>query len=272
MAKDTKIEWTDSTFNPWMGCVRMSPACKHCYAETIAGRFGLAEWGARAQRRFFGEDHWREPLRWNRAAQQEGRRRRVFCASMADVFEDRRDLDPWRERLGALIAETPMLDWLLLTKRPDRAAALAPWRDAWPENVWLGATVETQLWAERRIPALASVPARIRFLSCEPLLGPLDLSAWLKARAVHWVIAGGESGPRARPSNPVWFRSLRDQCIQTQVAFHFKQWGSWAPAEANAHLMPRTVGKAGQLSLVRLSKAKAGRVLDGQIWDQLPAR
>src|SRR4051812_43802331 len=131
MAKDTKIEWTDSTFNPWMGCVRMSPACKHCYAETIASRFGLAEWGARVPRRFFGEDHWREPLRWDRAAQRDGSRRRVFCASMADVFEDRRDLDPWRVRLGELIASTPNLDWLLLTKRPDRAAAHGG-RDARP--------------------------------------------------------------------------------------------------------------------------------------------
>lgn len=270
MAKDTKIEWTDSTFNPWMGCVRMSPACKHCYAETIASRFGLAQWGARAPRRFFGEAHWKEPLRWHRAALREGRRQRVFCASMADVFEDRRDLDPWRERLGALIDETPMLDWLLLTKRPDRAAALAPWRGEWPANVWLGATVETQLWAERRIPALTSVPARIRFLSCEPLLGPLNLSAWLEQGSIHWVIAGGESGPRARPSDPDWFRSLRDQCVKARVAFHFKQWGAWAPDEADARLSPRAGSTTAKASLVRLSKTRAGRVLDGQVWDQLP--
>jgi protein gp37 len=189
---------------------------------------------------------------------------------MADVFEDRRDLDPWRERLGGLIAETPMLDWLLLTKRPDRAAALSPWQGAWPSNVWLGATVETQIWADRRIPALASVPARIRFLSCEPLLGPLNLSVWLKQKSVHWVIAGGESGRRARPSNPDWFRSLRDQCVEARVAFHFKQWGAWAPAEVGVRLTPRVAGKAIRVPLIRLPKAKAGRVLDGQVWDQLP--
>jgi protein gp37 len=270
VAKETKIEWTDSTFNPWIGCVRMSPACKHCYAEAIAGRFGLAEWGAKAPRRFFGEDHWRAPLRWNRSALKDGRRRRVFCASMADVFEDRRDLDAWRERLGRLIDETPMLDWLLLTKRPDRAQALAPWPDAWPDNVWLGTTVETQAWAAKRIPALISVPARIRFLSCEPLLGPLDLSGWLNQKSVHWVIAGGESGPHARPSSPDWFRALRDQCVEARVAFHFKQWGAWAPAEADARLAPPARHHLKGIPLVRLPKAKAGRILDGQVWDQLP--
>lgn len=270
MGKDTKIEWTDSTFNPWMGCVRMSPACKNCYAETLAGRFGLAEWGARAPRRFFGEDHWREPLRWQRTAEREGRRRRVFCASMADVFEDRRDLDPWRAKLGELIAATPMLDWLLLTKRPDKAVALAPWGADWPENVWLGATAENQHWAQKRIPALAQVPARIRFVSCEPLLGPLDLSTWLAEGAVHWVIAGGESGHGARPSHPDWFRLLRDQCSASRVAFHFKQWGSWAPAAADVRLAPRRKD-APPPQMVRLPKSKAGRVLDGQVWDQLPA-
>lgn len=249
----------------------MSPACKNCYAAAIAGRFGLAEWGAKTQRRFFGDAHWQGPLRWNRAAIRDGQRKRVFCASMADVFEDRRDLDPWRERLGALIADTPMLDWLLLTKRPDMAQALAPWRGQWPDNVWLGTTAENQLWAERRIPALVSVPARVRFLSCEPLLGPLDLSPWLHQGSVHWVIAGGESGPKARPTDPSWFRALRDQCISTETPFHFKQWGAWAP-EQSSNFETKNISVAKKTpQLVRLSKSKAGRILDGQIWDQLPA-
>ncbi|WP_084603034.1 DUF5131 family protein [Rubritepida flocculans] len=266
MAKNSRIEWTDHTFNPWWGCVKVSPACKHCYAEAWAKRVGAAVWGARAPRRFFGEAHWAEPRRWNREAESSGRRHRVFCASMADVFEDRRDLDPWRARLAELITETPWLDWLLLTKRPDRAAALAPWGERWPRNVWLGATVETQTWAERRLPELAKVPAHVRFLSCEPLLGRLDLSLWLRPY-IHWVIAGGESGGHARPSDPAWFRALRDQCVEAGVPFHFKQWGNWVPAvdrTAAARMM-------GGTPLVRVAKKAAGRHLDGQIWDQFPA-
>ncbi len=265
MATNSRIEWTDHTFNPWWGCVKVSPACKHCYAEAWARRVGAAVWGARAPRRFFGDAHWAEPRRWNRMAEATGSRHRVFCASMADVFEDRRELAPWRERLGGLVAETPWLDWLLLTKRPDRASALAPWGARWPRNVWLGATVETQAWAERRLPELAAVPARVRFLSCEPLLGRLDLSAWLTPH-VHWVIAGGESGPRARPSDPDWFRALRDQCVAAGVPFHLKQWGNWAPA-FDRTAASRTVGGT---PLVRLDKKAAGRHLDGKTWDQLP--
>jgi protein gp37 len=185
---------------------------------------------------------------------------------MADVFEDRRELDPWRAKLSTLISETPWLDWLFLTKRPDRAADLAPWGDAWPSNVWLGTTVETQAWAERRLPELVSVPAKVRFLSCEPLLAPLDLSSWLRPH-VHWVIAGGESGPRARPSDPDWFRALRDQCVAAGVPFHFKQWGNWAPAEEPSQAS-RVIGGT---PLVRVTKKAAGRHLDGKTWDQLPA-
>ena len=265
MGKDSRIEWTDHTFNPWWGCVKVSPACKNCYAEAWAKRVGSAVWGAKADRRFFGDSHWVEPKRWNREAEQKGERHRVFCASMADVFEDRRDLDLWRQKLAGLISETPALDWLLLTKRPENAASLAPWGSVWPENVWLGTSVETQAWAERRLPVLGSIPAKIRFLSCEPLLANLDLSAWLEPH-IHWVIAGGESGPRARPSDPQWFRSLRDQCIDAGVPFHFKQWGNWAPVAEPGKLV-RTVGKA---TLSRLDKKAAGRLLDGRTWDGLP--
>lgn len=266
MAKNSRIEWTDHTFNPWWGCVKVSPACKHCYAEAWAKRVGAAVWGARAPRRFFSDKHWAEPRRWNREAEASGRRHRVFCASMADVFEDRRELDEWRERLASLIDETPWLDWLLLTKRPEKAAKLAPWGAVWPRNVWLGTTVETQVWVERRLPALAKIPARVRFLSCEPLLGPLDLSEWLNPY-VHWVIAGGESGPRARPSDPAWFRSLRDQCIAARVPFHFKQWGNWSPDGGPAKTRRVINGSL----LFRLDKSLAGRVLDGRTWDELPA-
>ena len=148
-----------------------------------------------------------------------------------DVFEWDRALDNLRERLWTLIESTPNLDWLLLTKRPHLARRLAPWASAWPTHVWLGTTVENQLFADRRIRFLLDVPCRYRFLSCEPLLGPVDLSAYIGG--LHWIIAGGESGGHARPTHPDWIRRLRDQCVNAGVAFHFKQWGNWYPQETS---------------------------------------
>src|SRR5689334_19979739 len=138
MAKDSKIEWTNHTFNPWWGCTKVSPACKHCYAETWAKRVGQEIWGARADRRFFTDKHWGQPKLWNEDARRQGIRYRVFCASMADVFEGRKELDSWRRRLWHLISETPHLDWLLLTKRPENVLKAVPWGDRWPSNVWIG--------------------------------------------------------------------------------------------------------------------------------------
>jgi protein gp37 len=260
MARDSAIEWTDHTFNPWWGCVAVSPACDHCYAEALAKRFGYRTWGARAPRRFFGDAHWSEPLKWHSQAEKAGQRMRVFCASMADVFEKQVELDSHRERLWKLIKDTPALDWLLLTKRPQLIADRLP-RDwgAGYANVWLGTTVENHMEATRRLPHLMAVPAAVHFVSAEPLLSAIDLRQWLDpnlSRRLGWVIAGGESGPRARPSDPSWFRDLRDQCLEAKVPFHFKQWGNWAP---NAD---------GQST--RQSKAGAGRALDGRTWDQLP--
>lgn len=259
MAANSKIEWTHHTFNPWWGCTKVSPACKLCYAEVWARRVGQDIWGKHSERRFFGEKHWQQPLLWEADAKTKGVRRRVFCASMADVFEDRRDLDPWREKLWPIIAATPHLDWLLLTKRPEHAARLAPWKGTWPENVWFGTTVETQHWANKRLPHLAQIPARIKFLSCEPLLGHVSLGDYLKTD-INWVIAGGESGGKSRPTKPEWFRSLRDQCRDAGVAFHFKQWGNWAPDPCSD-----------EAELKRFAKSKAGRLLDGETWDGLPA-
>lgn len=263
MAANSAIEWTTHTFNPWWGCTRVSPACDHCYAETWAKRTGHDVWGQGARRRRLGDEYWRQPLRWNRAAARNGRRVRVFCASMADVFEWNRDLDDLRDRLWMLIERTPHLDWLLLTKRPQLAPLLAPWADKWPTHVWLGTTVENQRFADQRIPFLLKIPCRYRFLSCEPLLGPIELSRWIDA--LHWVIAGGESGPHARPTHPNWIRSLRDQCSTARVAFHFKQWGNLSPQETGE------IGHDGSItSFVRMSKKRAGRMLDGRTWDELP--
>src|SRR5205814_337789 len=208
-----------------VGLYLMSPSFRHCYAEVLENRLGLDLWGKGSDWRFLSESYWRQPLVWNRQAEATRTRARVFCASMADVFENLRELDPLRKRLWALIDKTPYLDWLLLTKRPEVIADLVPWGVTWPDNVWLGATMENQKWADRRAPALLRYPAAVRFVSCEPLLGPIDLGPWLsqeRQRSINWVIAGGESGHHARPTHPEWFEALRDQCHAHSVSFHFK--------------------------------------------------
>lgn len=270
MGQNSTIEWTHHTFNPWWGCAKVSPACAHCYAEAWAKRTGHAVWGNRSERRFFGETHWREPIKWNNEAIAKGERRRVFCASMADVFERRADLNESRRKLWALIEATPALDWLLLTKRPWNISKMVPWGAKWPGNVWLGTTVENQNWAEKRIPALLENPSVVRFLSCEPLLGEVSLSGWNSE--IHWVIAGGESGPGARPMHPDWARSLRDQCTGSKIPFHFKQWGHWVPTELSTVEgwgSGREVDFEGA-RLIGLGKKAAGRILDGKTWDEFP--
>lgn len=194
MTQNSKIEWTHHTFNPWWGCTRVSPGCEHCYAETFAKRTGLG-WGPRAPRRFFGEKHWSEPLRWNAAAVRAGERRRVFCASMADVFEDRPDipeLAAWRTRLWWLIDETPALDWLLLTKRPENWSRMVPpgWLESPRPNVWAMTTAEDQERADQRIPELLKIPAAVRGVSYEPALGAVDFKPWLGGDCEHCQSCG----------------------------------------------------------------------------------
>lgn len=273
MAKYSNIEWTHHTFNPWWGCTKVSPACAHCYAETWSLRFGSKLWGREAERRFFGENHWREPLRWNAEARTSGIRARVFCASMADVFEPRADLNPWREKLWLLIEQTPHLDWLLLTKRPGQIKRLYPWARSARKNVWLGTTAENQRWADRRIERLIDIDASVRFLSCEPLLSSIDLQKWLKQGLISWVIAGGESGVNARPTHPNWVRSIRDQCNEYYVPFHFKQWGHWSP-EAQIDVSAKAIELSDESGARELlfwrSKKLSGRILDGETWDGFP--
>jgi len=275
MAKNSHIEWTHHTFNPWWGCKKVSAACDNCYAELWAKRMGHQLWGSNAPRRFFGDAHWREPLRWNDNAAQSGRHQRVFCASMADVFERRADLNAERHRLWQLIDGTPNLDWLLLTKRPQNIKRLAPWHSDWPSNVWIGTTVENQKTAEKRLPFLLAIPSAVRFLSCEPLLGPLNLRAWFRETSfypIDWVIAGGESGPRARPMHPDWPTDLLNQCLAFDVPFHFKQWGQWAPTAPTilSKSVPARIEDQQPVQMVRMAKKVAGRVLEGSIWDGLP--
>lgn len=319
MGKDSKISWTDYTFNPWRGCTKISDGCAHCYADAQSARNPavLGIWGQHGTRVVASESMWLQPLRWDRQAESRRfhERPRVFVASLADVFEDwtgrMRDskghplqktvtgrwianttafgpadgagviMTDVRRRLFALIDRTPNLDWLLLTKRPENVLRMA--FDCWcqrvpghvqqnagdgrrwkfPPNLWLGVSVEDQAAAEERIPHLLRVPAAVRFLSCEPLLGPVDLRQWLTSTrtnwraaggtyetagiepSIDWVIVGGESGPHARPMDPAWARSIRDQCRAANVPFFFKQAGG-------------------------RGKDKGGDLLDGELIQEFP--
>jgi protein gp37 len=306
MGADSKIEWTDHTFNPWLGCTKVSPACAHCYAEAWAKRTGIVKWGDGAERRKTTQSYWRQPLKWNAEAAQSRERKRVFCASLADVFEDRPELEPWRKELFSLIYRTPRLDWLLLTKRPENITRLLRkcvnktslgW--GFPVNAWLGTTVESD---EQRTRADDLIEAggefaSVLFLSCEPLLGPLDLTANQRYQVenggyrpliddIQWVITGGESGGHARPSHPDWFRNLRDQCLKASVPFHFKQWGEWSPVVRDTHTYSEGAGTHGAYfengkwvtfrrgeahgEVFRLGKKQAGRLLDGKEWNEYP--
>jgi protein gp37 len=290
MGADTRIEWADHTFNPWTGCQRVSPGCDHCYAEALAKRapktFG--SWLPGGERKRTSEAYWRQPLVWDRKARGEGRRFRVFCASMADIMDKAAPIAWFVDALD-LMRTTPRLIWLLLTKRPQMVRArleaalahlaqgfdrgdLLEWIAGWlhgqpPENVWLGTTAEDQREFQRRVPFLRRLPAVKRFLSCEPLLGEIDAACDLRSGDIHWVIAGGESGPKARPSHPDWFRSLRDQCQAAGVPFFFKQWGEYVPVG------PVDRGSATdphEYAWERVGKKRAGAVLDGREWREIP--
>ncbi|WP_420957522.1 phage Gp37/Gp68 family protein [Burkholderia gladioli] len=371
MSENSKIEWTDATFNPWEGCQKVGPGCDHCYAEARNARFGggaAVNWGPGAPRRRTSAANWRKPLAWNareffqcndcghrgfgrpyldvnpgtggvlgdghecevcRSRDIEPVRMRVFCASLADVFDNAAPA-AWRRDLAALIEATPALDWLLLTKRIGNAAAMLVdmFPAGTPDHVWLGATVVNQTEADRDVPKLLATPARVRFLSIEPILGYIDIRRWLTPHCerhpgrlepdgkcevcegrgiwglpgadglaehekapirsgLNQVIAGGESGPGARPEHPDWPRALRDQCAKAGVPFLFKQHGEWAPGSGDfgagrfataavafdgrvvpggygAQDYPAGASSADGWALVhRVGKRAAGRLLDG---------
>lgn len=356
MGENTKIEWAHHTFNPWVGCTKVGPGCDNCYAEVWAKRSGMVQWGPpHAERRRTSERYWRQPIKWNAEAERIGVRYRVFCSSLADVF-DNAVPNTWRWDLFRTIAATPHLDWMLLTKRIGNAremlnsaasavandfVGIASWdREPWP-NIWIGATICNQEEADRDIPKLLDLPAEKRFLSIEPLLGPVDLrhlndgkevneidslNPWTWEQEIDtwrgtcdtweldfadyygvlevkdakgpchnkidWVIAGGESGPKARPMHPDWPRSLRDQCAAANVPFLFKQWGEWEVSSEKYHRgsrLPDTSGRYTWISpsaqtdnrsapedncyaMERVGKMKAGRLLDGVEHNAYPER
>ena len=368
MAENSKIEWTTHTFNPWRGCTKVSPGCANCYAETLSGRNPktLGVWGPNGTRVVASEAMWREPLKWNKAAACQcgggfrGKhspycpqvdRPRVFCASLADVFEDwqgpmvdakgkelyvspgtgiwvpsdfqymrdRLTMVDVRRRLFHLIDATPNLDWLLLTKRPENIAKMLPdakcplckGKGGWETgaysgdcrcgnglvirpNVWLGVSVENQEQADKRIPLLLQTPATVRFLSCEPLLGDIDIQPWLFSEydryciddrfgvpananrsKIDWVIVGGESGHGARPMQPQWARSLRNQCQDAGTPFFFKQWGDFKPcsycATSGRNPTISHCSMCHDLNGRRVGKKAAGRLLDGREWNEVPS-
>lgn len=327
MAEKSKISWTDHTFNPWMGCTKVSPGCKNCYAETLMDeRYGKVKWGPIGPRIRTSAQTWNKVRKWNRGEwiecaschwrgewteQKEGAcpscksldiksaRQRVFVASLADVCEEHLTIkSEWHQDLANLVKECTNLDFLFLTKRPENFnnIYLHVFDGKLPENLWVGTSVENQESANKRIPALLDIPARVRFLSCEPLLDVVDLFnvecgedyfnalkddgqrslfGMALSGKIDWVIAGGESGSGARPVNIDWARLLRDECKQFNVPFHFKQWGEWIPAgqksNGGGELAPGTKYHSfvGSIS-ARIGKHKAGRLLDGIEWNEFP--
>ena len=349
MAENSMIEWTDDTVNPWWGCTKVSPACTHCYAEAFSKRTGRAVWGPKAERWVRIDNAKRDLLKSVRRAIKEDSPRRVFMCSMADIFDEHPDLIEPRAEWWAILHEVaemrlpdgrPAVIPLILSKRPEAMAAYAA-EHGWPSNAWAGTTVEDQRRADERIPHLLRVPAPVRFLSLEPLLGPVDLGQWIEridhcnecgmesaphvddvcphcheeghtistwgeaqaeryrtgeryddesalGRAdldgvidIHWLIIGGESGPKARPMHPEWARSLIAQGQEAGVPVLFKQWGAWAPDSAGDHcitmsgrtmpnLEPSGRNGDGTARIKRIGKKAAGRIIDGRTWDEVP--
>jgi len=300
MGQDSKISWTTHTWNPWWGCTKIdgSPACEHCYAETFSRRVGFSDlptaskfpiWGAQAQRRFFGDKHWNEPLKWNEAAASRYTLEYVFCASMADWAEGRPDQQESLQRLWDLQSRTPWLVWLMLTKRPQLISKLcAAGSDEGASRRWHGVTAETQKWLDIRWPHLKEVFSPVKWLSMEPLFENIRLPQdFLDLGNRAGVIVGGESGRQARPMHPDFARYLRDQCAEAGVPFHFKQWGEWAPGEMVADqkrypTMNYFDGKWSRCSddwmteedggpiMYRLGTDKTGHLIDGVEWHQFP--
>jgi protein gp37 len=232
MVENTKIEWCDHTFNPWMGCQHVSPGCDHCYTETMMDqRYGKVQWGPHGQRIRTSEDNWKKPLHWNAKAhafaRAQGHQPRVFCASLADVFDNQAPKGS-RDDLFRLIRTTLDLDWLLLTKRPQNIERMLPndWGNGYP-NTWLGITAEDDERYRMRWPIVSRVPAVIRFVSYEPAIAPLGSVDLDNVDVLpDWIICGGESGPDARRMKPAWARALRDECADLDIAFFMKQIGS----------------------------------------------
>jgi protein gp37 len=293
MGDTTKIEWTHHTFNPWIGCEKVSQECKHCYAEAWARRYLKNEtvWGGKnATRHQTTDAYWNKPLRWNKEAGEKGVREFVFCASLADWAEDRPELVVLREKLFDVIRVTPNLIWQLLTKRYYNSIAILrklQLNNRLPENIILGFTTGTketvtqaseELW---RAQAAMQYPPVKLFLSCEPLLEDI----WMPLETMFTnvvrpdaVIIGGESGHEARPMHPFWARNVRSLCENFQIPFLFKQWGEWHPYVKDMEdrfgtdygLLKSYFFKEGNMFMYKVGKKAAGRLLNGKTYNGMP--
>jgi protein gp37 len=266
--KNSKIEWTDHTFNPWIGCQKVSPGCDHCYAEAMMDhRYGKVEWGPHGQRKRTSDENWENPVKWNREAEAFrrncGHRPRVFCASLADVFDNQVPA-AWRKDLFELIRKCDEMDWLLLTKRPQNIFKMLPsdWGDGYP-NVWLGMTAEDQPNFDLRWKHLQKISALVKFVSYEPAIGPLQLPT--HGPVPNWLISGGESGGGARPVKGRWIRDVIADCRERGIAPFHKQWGVYQ----NNPLFVK------QGMTIKEAKAldpfgKGGGLIDGQLVREFP--
>lgn len=278
MADNTKIEWADATANFWIGCTKLSPACDHCYAER--------DWDLRKHRVTWGPHGDRSPVKagaqvmrrmQTRAAafrEEHGRPPRVFINSLSDFADNHGSINPaWREAVWQAARECPDVILMILTKRPQNLPGYLPadWGSGY-SNVWIGTTVENQVEADRRRGHLRAIPAVVHFVSYEPALGPVDWAGW---DFINWLIAGGESGPKARPSHPDWYRAALGFARANGIAFHFKQWGEWYPAFVNDYAIDATgvreTRKIDGAVVHRVGKKRAGRLLDGREWSEWPA-
>ena len=267
----SKIEWTDNTFNPWIGCQHVSPGCENCYAEmqNAFRKWNGGTWGPHAPRKRTSEENWKNPLKWNAEARafkrEHGRRPRVFCASLADVFDNQASSE-WRKDLFALIRECRRLDWLMLTKRPQNILKMLPadWGDGYP-NVWLGVTAEDQAHFDNRWGILQRIPAAVKFISYEPALGPLRLPK--HGPLPDWLISGGESGGGARPVNPQWVRAIIADCHRRGVVPFHKQWGTYS---SNPLVVEQGMSIAEAKALDKFGHG--GGLVDGVLVREFPTR
>ncbi len=278
MAQNSKIEWTDSTFNPWVGCTKISraarapSACDFCYAEGWAKRSGHVKWGNNPRRRTT-ESYWQAPLKWNAAATEfrlkHGHRQRIFCASLADVFDNQVDR-VWRSDLWRLIRECDQLDWQLLTKRPQNISKMLPkdWGQGYA-NVWLGTTAEDAAAYQQRGAHLLAVPAVVHFVSYEPAMGPLGALS-ITGRVPDWLIIGGESGvalSRTRPTHPQWARDAIAECARVGTASFLKQWGRYSN---NPLVVEQDFTEREAKEIDPVSNGKGGGLLDGRLHREFP--
>ena len=264
MGENSKIEWTENTWNPWMGCHKVSEGCRNCFAHTDMRRYGWdPEVVVRSKTRFYN------PLKWEKKAALTGKRTFVFACSWSDWFIE--EADPIRDEAWEIVKATPHLTYQILTKRPENITFRLPkdWGEGYP-NVWLGVSVETNSqWI--RIIHLLKIPCKCRFVSLEPLLDLVNMTLLRNKQGrlpIHWVIAGGETGPHARPLRPIFVRSIRDQCIKANIPFFFKSWGEWKCAEPD--IEEYRIGKDRVDCYEKVGREKSGRLLDGQEWSQFP--